>query len=476
MIVPEKPPKRQHISLNLLPGNNSDKNEGTEKQVPVNNNKNDQDGISIGSTEMIVQEKPPKRQRILLNLLPGNDSGKNEGAEKQVPINNNNNDQDGVSIGSTEMIVQEKPPKRQQILLNLLPGNDSGKNEGAEKQLQAWSIEHKTRKEHAKDLTPLQDDQNDDTCRLCGDGGELICCDNCPASYHQDCLPCQDIPDGSWYCYGCLCDICGEVINLEELGSSLPALECSQCEQQYHVKCISGMFLCNEEGGPCAWFCGRRCQQIYMNLCSRVGMPDHINDGFSCTVLRNNGDQNISKDADIALLAECNMKLVIALRIMEECFLPIIDPRTGIDIMPSILYNWRSEFVHLDYKGFYTVVLENDDNIISVASIRLHGTLVAEMPLVATCRDDCQQGMCKRLMDYIEEMLKSLKVEMLLLSAIPNLVDTWTSTFGFELIDDRDKKKLSKLRLVSVPGTALLKRNLSDCSDTDAGQLPFPKP
>jgi hypothetical protein len=30
----------------------------------------------------------------------------------------------------------------------------------------------------------------------------------------------------------------------------------------------------------------------------------------------------------------------------------------------------RSDFVHLDHKGFYTVVLENDDSIISVASIR----------------------------------------------------------------------------------------------------------
>ncbi|KAG8082044.1 hypothetical protein GUJ93_ZPchr0014g46646 [Zizania palustris] len=234
-----------------------------------------------------------------------------------------------------------------------------------------------------------------------------------------------------------------------------------------HVKCISDKLLCNEEGRSRTWFCGRTCHEIYMNLRSRVGMHDQINDGFSCTILRSNGDQRVSKAADIALLAECNMKLVIALSIMEECFLPIVDPRTGIDIIPPILYNWRSDFVHLDYKGFYTVVLENDDKIISVASIRLHGTLVAEIPLVATCPENRQQGMCRRLMDYIEEILKSLKVEMLLLSAIPNLVDTWTSAFGFVPTDDRDKKKLSKLRLVSVPGTVRLKRNLYDCLDAD---------
>jgi hypothetical protein len=52
-------------------------------------------------------------------------------------------------------------------------------------------------------------------------------------------------------------------------------------------------------------------------------------------------NQKVCAAAEIALLAEGNMKLMIALTIMEECFFPILDPRTGIDIIPSILYNWR---------------------------------------------------------------------------------------------------------------------------------------
>lgn len=336
-------------------------------------------------------------------------------------------------------------------------------------QLQAWSIEYKVRKERANDTMSLQADENDDTCALCGDVGELICCDNCPASYHQACLPCQEIPDGSWYCSSCLCNVCGEVVNSKDPKSLLHALECSQCECRYHIKCVSGKALCDKEGGTGTWFCGRRCQQIYKIMRSLVGIPDRIDEGFACTVLRNNGDQKFRSAADIALLAECNMKLVIALSILEECFLPIFDPRTGIDIMPPMVYNWRSNFVHLDYKGFYTVVLEKDDNILSVASIRLHGATVAEMPLVATCSENRQQGMCRQLVDYIEELLKSLKVEMLLLSAIPILVDTWTSAFGFRPIDDCDKKKLSKIRLASVPGTVVLKKALYDPPETETG-------
>lgn len=41
--------------------------------------------------------------------------------------------------------------------------------------------------------------------RVCKDGGELLCCDSCPAAYHTFCLspPITDVPDGDWKCPRC---------------------------------------------------------------------------------------------------------------------------------------------------------------------------------------------------------------------------------------------------------------------------------
>ncbi|XP_053617411.1 PHD finger protein 12 [Plodia interpunctella] len=48
---------------------------------------------------------------------------------------------------------------------------------------------------------------NHDSCDACGEGGDLICCDRCPASFHLGCydppLDEDDIPSGLWLCREC---------------------------------------------------------------------------------------------------------------------------------------------------------------------------------------------------------------------------------------------------------------------------------
>ncbi|THD26034.1 Chromodomain-helicase-DNA-binding protein Mi-2 [Fasciola hepatica] len=50
-------------------------------------------------------------------------------------------------------------------------------------------------------------DEHQEYCTECRDGGDLICCENCPASYHMACLtpPLASIPEGVWLCPRCGC-------------------------------------------------------------------------------------------------------------------------------------------------------------------------------------------------------------------------------------------------------------------------------
>ncbi|KAK1418092.1 hypothetical protein QVD17_27231 [Tagetes erecta] len=321
-------------------------------------------------------------------------------------------------------------------------------------QLEAWSTEYKVKgTTHAVNVEEI--DQNDDSCGRCGDGGELICCDNCPSTFHQACLCVQEIPEGDWYCSNCSCWSCGNVVKNDET----LVLKCFQCKHTYHKECG---FVTGLGSGliPSTWFCGDRCKEVHLGLEIRLGLMNSISDGFAWTLLKcTHGDQNLLSDNHfVALKVECNLKLAVALTIMEECFLPMVDPRTGINMIPHVLYNMGSEFARLNYEGFYTVVLEKDDVLLSVASIRIHGIEVAEMPLIATSSKYQRQGMCKRLMNAIEELLRSLKIEKLVLSAIPDLVETWTNSFGFTHLEPEDKKKLTKTNLMVFPGTVWLKK------------------
>ncbi|NXV80508.1 AIRE regulator, partial [Atlantisia rogersi] len=64
------------------------------------------------------------------------------------------------------------------------------------------------------DLLPTPPGQeNEDECAVCGDGGELICCDGCPRAFHLACLvpPLPRVPSGTWRCGSC-------VVNVSEPG------------------------------------------------------------------------------------------------------------------------------------------------------------------------------------------------------------------------------------------------------------------
>ena len=45
---------------------------------------------------------------------------------------------------------------------------------------------------------------NTSWCFICSKGGDLICCESCPASFHVDCLKIPDLnPEAKYFCDNC---------------------------------------------------------------------------------------------------------------------------------------------------------------------------------------------------------------------------------------------------------------------------------
>uniref|UniRef100_A0A7N0TKU2 PHD-type domain-containing protein n=1 Tax=Kalanchoe fedtschenkoi TaxID=63787 RepID=A0A7N0TKU2_KALFE len=329
--------------------------------------------------------------------------------------------------------------------------------------IDAWNKQTKLEQDNFHQVNVKEDDRNDDICGICGDGGDLICCDGCPSTYHQNCLGVEILPPGEWHCPNCRCRHCGlaDDDNAEGSGGTFSSLlACSFCERKYHQSCLTDV----EIDSYCSSFCDVRCRELCETLQKFVGVKHDLGSGFSWSIIHRTDIESDTSLQDLAVRVECNSKLAISQEIMDECFLPIVDQRSGIDIIHHVVYNYGSNFNRLNFSKFYTATLERGDEIISAASLRFHGAEFAEMPFIGTRHIHRRQGMCRRLLCAIETALRLFKVKQLVIPAISELMHTWTEVFSFSHISESDKTKFRSMNILVFPGVDMLQKPLLEQS------------
>ncbi|XP_047331063.1 uncharacterized protein LOC124934577 [Impatiens glandulifera] len=299
---------------------------------------------------------------------------------------------------------------------------------------------------------------NDSICSVCRIGGELILCDKCPSSYHITCLGLKVFPDGDWFCPSCLCGSCGR-IKISEDAKEVENdnfLHCDQCQHKYHMECLKEMAYTNPGNVPMeSCFCSKRCEEIFLGLRSRLGKRIPVGENLTWTLWKG-VYSNDSPDKE----AENYCKLNVALNVMHECFKRVKNPETQRDLIEDVIFCRRSELNRLNFEGFFTVILEKNNELVSVANVRIHGEKVAEMPLVATGFQYRRSGMCRILINELEKMLMELGIQKIVIPAVPLVVNTWKSAFGFSEMTNQTKLMFLNHNFLDFEGTIMCEKSL----------------
>ncbi|KAG6522189.1 hypothetical protein ZIOFF_019327 [Zingiber officinale] len=275
------------------------------------------------------------------------------------------------------------------------------------------------------------------------DDRTVMICDQCEKEYHVGCLREQkmaelkELPEGDWFC----CSDCIRIWNaLQEFllrgAQKLPVSNADVIMEKLKNKDLN-----MDTGADMRWrlLSGKTDSGDSKLLLSRAVAIFHVSEVTYKKLI-------FILDTD-AILVYSVGKL--------ESFDPIIEATTGRDLIPSMVYGRTVR--DQDFSGMFCAVLTVGSSVVSAGILRVLGSEVAELPLVATSREHQGLGFFQALFFCIETLLASLNVKHFLLPAAEEAEGIWTKKFGFTKINsDQLVKVLKGARTTVFQGTSML--------------------
>ncbi|XP_074349536.1 uncharacterized protein LOC141689220 isoform X1 [Apium graveolens] len=364
---------------------------------------------------------------------------------------------------------------------------------------------------------------NDDLCIICADGGDLLLCDGCPRSFHQECASLKTVPRGKWYCKFCQnmfqrekfvahnanAVAAGRVLGVDVMGQITErcirivknpeasevfacvlcrgydfsrtgfgprtVILCDQCEREYHVGCLKKNKMADLKELPSGeWFCCSDCKRIHSDLQNLlVSGAEKLTDSLLGVTRKQHVDKGLECVTNVvvkwrllsARISSRENKLLLseACAIFHENFDPIVDVLSGRDYIPSMVYgrNIRGQ----DLSGMYCAILTVNSTVVSAGLLRIFGRDLAELPLVATTKENQGKGYFQLLFSCIEKLLAFLSVRTLVLPAAEEAETIWTKKFGFEKIPQEQLNNYRKKcwQMLTFEGTTMLEKAVPQC-------------
>ncbi|XP_018484727.1 uncharacterized protein LOC108855414 [Raphanus sativus] len=368
--------------------------------------------------------------------------------------------------------------------------------------------------------------ENDDLCVICADGGNLLRCDSCPRAFHIECVSLPSIPRGNWHCKYCEKNSKSETVGEYNVNASAPGqlegvdhaeqlagrcirvvknmeaetngcvlcsgsdfcrsgfgprtiIICDQCEKEYHIGCLSSHNIVDLKELPKGnWFCSMDCTRINSTLQKLLlGEAENLSDSSLEIIRMKQGRTDVDSVSHLDIRwrlisgkvtsPESRMLLSQALAIFHDCFDPIVDPVSGRNLIPRMVYGKSMQ--GQDYGGICCAVLTVNETVVSAGLVRVFGREVAELPLVATRICSREKGYFQLLFSCVEKLLSFLNVESIMVPAAEEAEPFWINKFGFRKLAPEQLSKYVKVsyQMVRFKGASMLQKPVRSHQITD---------